>query len=62
MPIVTGLFGSGVLICSKSKQFRFKQLAMNWGGVHPQKNNIDTRNDGLQKVTPFKHGHLWSLR
>ena len=22
-------------------------------GIHPRKNNIDTQNDGLEKVTPF---------
>ncbi len=27
--------------------------------MQPQKANIDTQNDGLQKMTPFKYGHLW---
>ena len=29
---------------------------------HPStlpKTNMDTRNDGLEKVTPFKHGNFW---
>ncbi len=25
------------------------------------KTNMDTQNDGLEKVTPFKHGNCWYL-
>ena len=25
------------------------------------KTNMDTQNDGLEKVTPFKYGHFWYL-
>ena len=25
----------------------------------PPKTNMDTQNDGLEKVTPFKHGNFW---
>ncbi len=25
------------------------------------KTNMDTQNDGLEKVTPFKHGNFWYL-
>ena len=28
-------------------------------GLAPQKTNMDTQNDGLEKVTPFKHGNCW---
>ena len=27
----------------------------------PPKTNMDTQNDGLEKVTPFKHGNFWYL-
>ena len=27
----------------------------------PPKTNMDTQNDGLEKVTPFKNGHYWYL-
>ena len=27
----------------------------------PQKTNMDTQNDSLEKVTPFKHGNFWYL-
>ena len=27
----------------------------------PLKTNMDIQNDGLEKVTPFKHGNLWYL-
>ena len=27
----------------------------------PLKTNMDTENDGLEKVTPFKYGHFWYL-
>ena len=27
----------------------------------PPKTNMDTQNDGLEKVTPFKHGNCWYL-
>ena len=27
--------------------------------ITPQKSNIDTQNDGLEKVTPFFHGNFW---
>ena len=27
----------------------------------PQKTNVDTQNDGLEMVTPFKYGHFWYL-
>ncbi len=26
-----------------------------------QKTNMDTQNDGLEKVTPFKDGNFWYL-
>ena len=29
--------------------------------VTPLKTNMDTRNDGWEKVTPFKHGHFGYL-
>ena len=29
--------------------------------ITPLKINIDTQNDGLEKVTPFKTGHFWYL-
>ena len=31
--------------------------------ITPPKTNMDTdtQNDGLEKVTPFKHGHFWCL-
>ena len=25
----------------------------------PPKTNMDTQNDGLEEVTPLKHGHFW---
>ena len=25
------------------------------------KTNMDTQNDGLEKVAPFKYGHFWYL-
>ena len=25
----------------------------------PRKTNMDTQNDGLEKVVPFKYGHFW---
>ena len=25
----------------------------------PPKTNMDTQNDGLEKVVPFKYGHFW---
>ena len=28
---------------------------------NPPKTNMDTQNDGFQKVTPFKHGNCWYL-
>ena len=30
-------------------------------GITPPKNNMDTQNDDLEKVTPFKYGHFWYL-
>ena len=27
----------------------------------PPKTNVDTQNDGLEKVVPFKYGHFWYL-
>ncbi len=27
----------------------------------PPKTNMDTQNDGLEKVTPFEYGHFWYL-
>ena len=27
----------------------------------PWKTNMDTQNDGLEKVTPFKHANVWYL-
>ena len=29
--------------------------------ITPQKPNMDTQNDGLKKVTPFKNGNFWYL-
>ena len=27
----------------------------------PPKTSMDTQNDGLEKVVPFKYGHVWYL-
>ena len=29
--------------------------------VPPPKTKMDTQNDGLERVTPFKHGNFWYL-
>ena len=29
--------------------------------ITPLKTNMETQNDGLEKVTPFKHGNCWYL-
>ena len=29
--------------------------------ITPPKTNMDTQNDGLEEVTPFKHGNSWYL-
>ena len=29
--------------------------------LHPPKTNMDTQNDSLEKVTPFKYGNFWYL-
>ncbi len=29
--------------------------------IHPRKTNMDTQNDGLEKVTPFKNCNVWYL-
>ena len=34
---------------------------MNYGRITPLKTNMDTRDDGLEKVTPFKNGKFWYL-
>ena len=28
------------------------------GNLHPPKTNIDTQNDGLENLPPFKHGYF----
>ena len=30
--------------------------------ITPPKTNMDTQNDGLEKVTPFKQGNWWYLQ
>ena len=30
-------------------------------GITPRKTNMDTQNDGLEEVSPFKHGNCWYL-
>ena len=50
--------------------YRPEQTGYNWldcnlwirGGLYtPLKTNMDTQNDGLEKVTPFKNGKFWYL-
>ncbi len=30
-----------------------------WAKATPENSRLDTQNDGLEKVTPFKHGNFW---
>ena len=39
-------------------RFQAKEIEFN---PTPPKTNMDTQNDGLEKVTPFKHGNCWYL-
>ncbi len=45
---------------AKAMSSTLRQVFSNLRNTLP-KTNMDTQNDGLEKVTPFKHGNFWYL-